>query len=305
VINIQLFTDGGKFYPDRKIPFYYNPIEEFLTETEYMERLRIIHIKSGTGIIKINHHRIVLIAPTLLCINEKDLIYLEQDANIRAVSLYFHPGFINVDLNFDNIRGKDNDISLTTRQDSHLFKPFVARSPEYYGELNIDSIASLRIAELFGVINNEAIQQIDWYWTCRARSYFLELLFFIERIFFAPDAMQGLKLSNTTSSAEKIILYLHAHYNNKITIDELCKCFNTNRTTLQKQFQILTGLPVMTYLMKLRIRLATLMLKDTGILISEIVERLGFNDNAHFDKVFRKQTGYSPTEYRQLFTWLK
>lgn len=305
MINIQLFTDGSKFYPGRKIPFYYNSNEEFLTEMGQLERLRIILVKNGTGIVRINDHRIALLPPTLFCINEKDLICLEQNAHIQAVSLYFHPEFINIDLNFDNIREKCDDMSLTTRQDSHLFKPFVFRSPEYIGELNIDSTASMRITELFESIKNEATQQVDWYWTCRARSYFLELLFFIERIFFTPDAKQGIKLSNTSNSVEEIVLYLHANYNNRITVDELCKRFNTNRTTLQKQFQMLTGMPIMTYLMKLRIKLAALMLKDTGILISEIVERLGFSDNAHFDKTFHKHTGYSPTEYRQHFTWLK
>lgn len=303
--KMQLFTDGGNFYPGRKIPFVYHPQETFSAEVGPVGRFRIIHIQNRTGIVKINQQRIAFLAPTLFCLNENDHISLDPNSDIQADSLYFHPEFVNADLNFENIRENDDDLSLTGRQDSHLFKPFIIRSPKYIGELTIDSVVSRRIAELYESIAHEITQQSDWYWTCRARSFFLELLFLIERIYSTPETMQSLKLSNALNSAEEIVLYLHRHYHHKLTIDRICKRFNTNRTTLQKQFQTLTGLPVMTYLIKLRIKLATLMLKDTGISISEISERLGFSDITHFNKVFHKQTGYSPTEYRQQFTWLK
>jgi AraC family L-rhamnose operon regulatory protein RhaS len=43
------------------------------------------------------------------------------------------------------------------------------------------------------------------------------------------------------------------------------------------------------------------MLRDTKLSVSEITARLGFTNITHFGRAFRKQMGYSPSEYRQRF----
>jgi AraC family L-rhamnose operon regulatory protein RhaS len=111
-------------------------------------------------------------------------------------------------------------------------------------------------------------------------------------------------VNSSSETVNKIILYLNSNYANKITIPELCALFNTNKTTIQEQFQNATGQSILAYLISLRVKLATLMLKDTGLTIAEIVERLGFSDSAHFNKMFKKLTGYSPNHYRKQFTWI-
>jgi len=298
------YIDGGKFYPERKIPIWYNSDEKFLTEMISNDRYRIILVENGTGILNINGQRIAFISPVLFCINEEDFIELEKGVNIVSKSFYIHPQFINDALTFENIRGMTDELTLTDRQDRCLFKPFIERNSDYVGQLNIEPAAAQRISRLLDSINQEINSQIDWYWPCRARSYFLELLLILERIYITPKSKEKISLSDSLDTIDEIILYLHTHYEHKITISKLCKLFNINRTTLQEEFQSVTGLPVITYLIKLRIKLSLLMLKDTEITIAEIIERTGFSDGAHFNKMFRKYTGYSPTEYRQQFTWL-
>jgi AraC family L-rhamnose operon regulatory protein RhaS len=60
----------------------------------------------------------------------------------------------------------------------------------------------------------------------------------------------------------------------------------------------------MTYLMKLRLYIASQLLRDTTLPITEIYERVGFNDPAHFGRQFRKHYGTSPSEYRRQYNWL-
>lgn len=57
--------------------------------------------------------------------------------------------------------------------------------------------------------------------------------------------------------------------------------------------------PVKAYLIKLRLFLASQMLAETSIPVSEVINRVGFNDVVHFSRIFRKKFGYSPSEYRQ------
>jgi AraC family L-rhamnose operon regulatory protein RhaS len=153
-------------------------------------------------------------------------------------------------------------------------------------------------------VRKEIDEQSHRFWSCRARSYFIELLFILARIYRSPEEKKADVVNKSPETVDKIILYLNSNYSKKITIPELCTLFNTNKTTIQEQFQSATGQSVLAYLIALRVKLAALMLKDTGLTISEIVERLGFSDNAHFYKTFKKLTGYSPNLYRKQFTWI-
>jgi AraC family L-rhamnose operon regulatory protein RhaS len=146
--------------------------------------------------------------------------------------------------------------------------------------------------------------QKDKGWPCRSRSFFLELLFLAERLFSAPIEIEESTLTGASGDVADIILYLHTHYHRRITIEELTRTFHINRTTLIERFREATGLPVITYLIQLRVRLAALMLRDTELSITEILHRVGFSDHTHFGRTFRKHTGYSPSEYRKHFCWM-
>jgi AraC family L-rhamnose operon regulatory protein RhaS len=130
------------------------------------------------------------------------------------------------------------------------------------------------------------------------------LLFLVERLFSAPKEIEASTLTKASGDVADIILYLHAHYQRRITLDELTCTFHVNRTTLTERFREATGLPVITYLIQLRVRLAALMLRDTELSVTEILHRVGFNDHTHFGRTFRKHTGYSPSEYRESFCWM-
>ena len=80
--------------------------------------------------------------------------------------------------------------------------------------------------------------------------------------------------------------------------------FHTNRTTLTERFGLVTGQPVLSYLIRLRVRLASLMLRDTMLPVSEVMTRVGFTDSTHFGRTFRKHLGCTPSEYRTRFCWM-
>jgi AraC family L-rhamnose operon regulatory protein RhaS len=102
---------------------------------------------------------------------------------------------------------------------------------------------------------------------------------------------------------DPIVLYLHTHYQEKITLDRLARTFHTNRTTLAERFREAAGVSVMAYLIRLRVQLAALMLRDTSLSVAEVGERVGFKDTSHFGRTFRDHIGCSPTEYRQRYCW--
>jgi len=299
-------TDKG-YFPGNKISLWYNPNETFSPVLGSGTRLRLILVENGTGILHLGEHQESFIAPALFCLNEMDHPEAEQCLDLRAQALYFHPRAINSALTFVNVRGESQDLSSTDIQDAYWLGPFVKRDSEYNGHLHIGPVSSQRMALLFGAMNQALTEQNEWCWTCRARSLLLEMLFLLERIFTAPEALEENILPEPESvhNIDTVILYLHTHYQEKITIAKLAKIFHTNRTTLAEQFRETTGVPIITYLIQLRIRLAAAMLRDTALSVSEIRKRVGFKDDSHFGRMFRKHINHSPTQYRQLHCWVE
>lgn len=298
---MELFTDAIRFYREKRIPIWFNLNEKFEELNRTDERLRVVLVQRGTGILSIDERRLSIIAPAIICINEKENISMEDKVDWVAKAIYFHPMYINGKLTFDNIREKDEIDLITNRQDTFLFRPFMRKDKDYVGLLNVDSITMNRIAALFDCMRHEIEEQSHHTWSCCARSYFLELLFALIKVYEAPESKSDSSIQNSSDLVNNVVLYISSNYGKRITVSELCSMFSTNKTTLQKQFTRATGQSVIAYLMALRVKLATLMLSDTSITISQIAERLGFSDSTHFNRTFHKLTGYSPTQYRKEF----
>ena len=132
----------------------------------------------------------------------------------------------------------------------------------------------------------------------------MELLILIEQIANDPEMIHHRELASIPGDMAEIILYLHTNYTQKITIAELTQLYHINRTSLAERFQQVVGVPIMTYLIELRIKIASSLLRDSLIPVTEVTERVGFKDIAHFNRMFRKYTSFSPTEYRQQHSWL-
>lgn len=278
------------------LPIYITSEDVFARDICSM--FRIILIESGTGIISINGKSMVFMAPTLICLNEKELIELEQENDIKARAIYFSPDIVNSLLTIENIRNNRKELIRTNNNDYFYLYPFTERSGGFIGMSDIHYAAARRISQLIDLIINEITTFENYYWPCRSRSFLLEILFFIQHIFTDQENDSKIQLVNSTTELNDIILYLHTNYSKKITIKELEKVFHINRTTLSKKFQDATDMTIKKYLIKLRIKVAAMMLRDTLLPISEIAYRVGFNDNTHFTRMFKKYFERLPSEYR-------
>ncbi|MFZ5986818.1 MAG: AraC family transcriptional regulator [Bacillota bacterium] len=301
---MELVTIGRDIHPGKTVQLWYDPQYKFSPEYNTHDRFRLILVEEGSGILNLNGRRLLFSAPTVFCISEQEVPLLEQGSDFKARVIFFHPGAVNSRLSFDNIRQGADDLTPTEINDCTCLKPYFLRSIRYFGQLNIGPAAAKRMVQLFDSIHTELTEQRDEFWLCRSRSFFPELLFVVERIYFNPEITEEVSLPDKANDIDQVILYLHTNYKNKITIEELTEAFHINRNTLREKFTEITGMSVMIYLINLRLRVAELMLKDTLVPISEIMDRAGFNDSTHFGRTFRKHYGCSPSEYREQYCWL-
>jgi len=91
--------------------------------------------------------------------------------------------------------------------------------------------------------------------------------------------------------------YITDNYTAKIHLDNLCFLFGTNKTSLCRSFKREYGVTIFEYISKLKIKEAKSLLRSRKLSTSQIADDLGFESVHYFCRVFKKQTGQSPTEY--------
>ncbi len=300
----SLITVGENCNKGYELMLVHTTDDVFNAEIGFNKRYKIIFVEEGTGVLTIGDSKQIFLAPVVFCFNETDQYSIECCSDLKADAILFHPVIINDALEFDKIRDGEEKLTITQRQDKFWIKVFCERTKSFDGKLNLSPVLAKRMREIIDSIKEELEYQKDCYWPCRSRSFLIELLFFLRRISDSAERVINININNNYKGIEDLILYLNTNYMNKITIEDLGKKFHVNRTTLNKLFNKATGIPVKAYLIKLRLHLAAQILEDTTVPVSEVINRVGFNDPVHFSRIFKKNYGYTPTEYRQKNCWM-
>lgn len=96
----------------------------------------------------------------------------------------------------------------------------------------------------------------------------------------------------------KIIQYIHDHYDEQLTLTDVSKLFNFNYSYLSAYFSSHNEEGFNEFLNKIRIQKACDFLKQ-DIPISDISSMVGYSDHSYFCKVFKKFTGLTPSNFRK------
>ncbi|KRF03142.1 AraC family transcriptional regulator [Paenibacillus sp. Soil766] len=98
---------------------------------------------------------------------------------------------------------------------------------------------------------------------------------------------------------QQAIHYLSTQYAEPITIEMMAESLGYNRAYLSRMFKRHTKVTPVTFLLKLRVDKARLLLRERlELTIEQIAASVGFYDPLYFSKQFRRWYGVSPSEYR-------
>ena len=93
--------------------------------------------------------------------------------------------------------------------------------------------------------------------------------------------------------------FIMRNQNNAICLATVAKAINTSTFYFCKLFKRATGLTFTDYLARVRIEKAKTLLLNPNRRVSEVAYDIGFQSLTHFNRVFRKIVGRSPSSYRQ------
>lgn len=98
-------------------------------------------------------------------------------------------------------------------------------------------------------------------------------------------------------AVNRLLLYIHAHYTEKITLNELCNELNMSKQYCMRIFKKYMHTTINDYVLSTKMKHAAYLLRHTYMNISEASSYLGFTSVSYFSRVFKQYYGVSPSEY--------
>ena len=92
--------------------------------------------------------------------------------------------------------------------------------------------------------------------------------------------------------------FIQEHQTEHLRLGHVAKAVNTSTFYFCKMFKKVTGINFTDYLSRVRIEKSKNLLLNPNLRVSEIAFEVGFQSLTHFNRVFKRILGQSPTEYR-------
>lgn len=106
------------------------------------------------------------------------------------------------------------------------------------------------------------------------------------------------KSRSGSAFVDRIMDYITGHLNSDLSLVTLSEKVYLNPSYLSRRFKELTGKTLSDAITEERISGAKFMLKEEGHKIGKIASLVGYESAAHFTRIFKKNTGLTPQEYR-------
>lgn len=104
---------------------------------------------------------------------------------------------------------------------------------------------------------------------------------------------------------KKVYQYIAQNYREKIKVEQVAQTLNMTETTLSRFVKQRTGKSFIDFLNDYRIGFASRWLTETNQSIAEIAFQSGFYNISNFNRIFKKNKGCTPGEFRDNFSGIK
>lgn len=95
--------------------------------------------------------------------------------------------------------------------------------------------------------------------------------------------------------------FIEAHSGEELSLHKVAKAVNISANHLSEKFKQVTGINFVEYVARTRFEHACDLLRNPNLRVSEIAFAVGFQSLSQFNRVFKKLSGKSPTEFRAAY----
>lgn len=112
--------------------------------------------------------------------------------------------------------------------------------------------------------------------------------------------INSLMLDKGNSLVKQVCLYVLENIDSGVSLKVLSEKLFVSSTHLSETFKHKTGISLVEYLTKVKLERAKKLIEEGELKIYEIANRLGYEDINYFNKLFKRYTGLTPVEFKQL-----
>ena len=103
------------------------------------------------------------------------------------------------------------------------------------------------------------------------------------------------------ATIEEVLKYIHENYDKELSQPFLASLVSLPVTQFSHTFKEETGMTLTDYIIAYRMEKAKDLLANSNLKVSDIAERLQYQNSQNFIRVFKRITGLTPGEYRQRY----
>jgi AraC family L-rhamnose operon regulatory protein RhaS len=253
-------------------------------------------IYEGTVRFQVGDSSFEAAGPCFVCFDESASPKVIRSLGLKCDSVYFKPTFLNINMTFSRVHSGNYE-ELALIHDMFLLKPFTDKSRYAFPIFN-ENAENLR--RLFSMLENSLKEQPDWYWSCRSRSYFIEMMLLLERAYGLIGQTDSVGCANKILNPhlKNAVTYIENNYRDVITLKDVVKAASLNHSTLTQLFKNELAMTPIEYVWYYRLVVAKKFLEFTDLPIKDIALRCGFKTTQHFSRKFEESLGCNPSTFR-------
>lgn len=274
--NLRGYVDVLPFFPQPDDVFHRQmhlqsfshmySLKDYYTSRRDTDSWLLIFVNSGQGMVEYRGNCHIL--------NEGDLFWID----CHETSMYKTEGEF----------WEHTDIHINGTGVGPLYKAFARRGSPVLLRAQIPFFEADLKALLDAYVTMDAHRTLR---TCHAIENMLV------HLILAEDAKEN-SMPNAPR-LQNLIRYMHAHYRDALTMDQLAEQAGFSKYYLSREFKKLTGMPPNEYLISLRIEQAKQLLANTEFPAYRVGILSGIENEAYFSRLFHQRTNMTPAEYRK------
>ncbi|NSL85234.1 AraC family transcriptional regulator [Chitinophaga solisilvae] len=250
----------------------------------------IIHIQEGTGVRVVNGNRFPYRPGSVFIFTPRDCRGFEIAQPTRFVTVRFSELFLGKEYGAE----ERERITGWLKQLEYILFNHNKHQPVLVQRVNDCKMMASLIANMMEEYRNR-----HQYYENNLQHYLTLLLNLIARNVEAASAVR--EPDGEAPLISRLITWIqqHIYYPEQLKLETMAARFNISVNYIGEFFKKQTGESIQQYIICYKLRLVELRVENSRLTIGEIADELGFSDESHMSRLFKKYYGVSPAAYRK------
>ena len=164
---------------------------------------------------------------------------------------------------------------------------FITQAGNLYCAASVNSLADLTVHFIHRFFGKTIASHVERHFSHEIRQAYETSGFF-----------EAEKNPHPDEDITQIQIWLQDNYQRDILFPQVATRFSMSVRTLNRRFKNALGQTPLSYLQEIRINIAKDLLKTSNLSISEIADKVGYQDTGYFTALFKKKLATTPNAYR-------